>query len=66
MQPGENGDSGSDLVPEKGWISQKQLDDLVAPEKIASPLMRECPSSIQESKSTKVGSGYSGDPRKAS
>ncbi len=30
-----------DLVLEKGWISQTQLDDLLSPEKMANPLLHE-------------------------
>jgi aspartate ammonia-lyase len=30
-----------DLVLERGWISKSQLDDLLAPEKMANPLMHE-------------------------
>jgi aspartate ammonia-lyase len=30
-----------ELVLEKGWLSQAQLDDLLSPEKMANPLMRE-------------------------
>lgn len=29
-----------DLVLEKGWLSQGELDDLLSPEKMANPLMR--------------------------
>ena len=29
------------LVLEKGWMSKAQLDDLLSPEKMANPLMRE-------------------------
>jgi aspartate ammonia-lyase len=30
-----------ELVLEKGWISQTQLDNLLAPEKMANPLMHD-------------------------
>ena len=30
-----------ELVLEKGWLTQVELDDLLSPEKMANPLMRE-------------------------